>query len=379
MSGKGDNKRFNYIERIGLFYRKKRVYKEEGRLMFVYYVNNSIHQIPSFIYIARVLGGIVLTNGRDSIKVLQQEYSDITAEYHPNRAALQRRLSELRPEAIIQPDYTKEFLNVDFDTAHIQVFHGTSDKTYNYSSQVRKYDFLLLPGVRTYKTMLAAGLLTEGKYAIVGYPKADRVFKGEFNRDLAVKSLGLDPAWPTVLYAPTWQDAKFNTSLPRYGREVLSQVPEEYNLIVKLHPNTKRYDLKNYRMVKRISENNPQIKLLDFHHDVMPIMAASDLLITDISTVSHEFLCFDRPLVFLDPRLLSIRKDKVWVWRCGSVVKRKGEVWPTVKRALAAPEVYAEKRKAMREEIFYKPDGHAAERAAEAIRDFIKRRKKGQI
>ncbi len=347
--------------------------------MFAYYVNNSIHQIPSFIYIAKVLGGIVLTTGRDSIKILQQEYPDVAAEYHPTLLALHHRLSELHPEAIIQPDYTKDFLNVGFDTAHVQVFHGTSDKTYNYSSQVRKYDFLLLPGARTYKIMQAAGLLTEGKYAVVGYPKADRVFKGEFNRDLAVGSLGLDPGRPTVLYAPTWQDAKFNTSLPRYGREVLSQVPEAYNLIVKLHPNTKRYDLKNYLMVKRISENNPRIKLLDFHHDVMPIMAASDLLIADISTVSHEFLCFDRPLVFLDPRLLSIRKDKVWVWKCGSVVKRKGEVWSTVEKALAEPEAYAEKRKAVREEIFYKPDGHAAERAAEAIRDFVERRKKGQI
>ena len=33
--------------------------------MIVYYVDNSIHQIPSFIYIAKVLGGIVLTDGAD--------------------------------------------------------------------------------------------------------------------------------------------------------------------------------------------------------------------------------------------------------------------------------------------------------------------------
>jgi CDP-glycerol glycerophosphotransferase (TagB/SpsB family) len=346
--------------------------------LIAYYVDNSIHQIPSFIYIAKVLGGTVLTDGPDSFRILREDFPEVKAELHATRAEMQRRLAELKPEAIIQPDYSKSYLNVKFDTAHIQVFHGTSDKTYGYSGKIRDYDFLLLPGQRACRTMKAAGLLTENNYAIVGYPKADRVFKGEFNREETIKRLGLDPDLPTVLYAPTWQDSKFNTSLPKYGTEVLSGVLEGYNLIVKLHPNTKRYDRRNYRMVETLAGQNPRIKLLGYEYDVIPIMAGADLLIADISAVTHEFLCFDRPFVFLDPRPITFGQRKTWVWRCGPVVKRRGQVWATVQEALAHPEAYAKERQSARKEIFHQPDGHASERAAEAIRDFLEKRRKGQ-
>lgn len=349
-------------------------------MLFAYYVDNSIHQIPSFIYIAKVLGGTVLTDGPDAIKILRQDFPDVAAEFYATRAELQQRLAELQPEAIIQTDYSKAFLNVKFDTAHIQVFHGTSDKTYGYSSQVREYDLLLLPGERAYRTMAAVSLLKQDNYAIIGYPKADRVFNGEFSRDGTVQKLGLDPALPTVLYAPTWQDSKFNTSLPKFGAEVLSQLPAGYNLIVKLHPNTKRYDRKNYRMVESLAKQNPRIKLLGYEYDVIPIMAGADLLIADISSVAHEFLCFDRPFVFLDPRPFPFPfgKRKTWVWQCGPVVKEKGQVWSEVKAALVHPEAYAEKRRSARDEVFYQPDGRAAERAAEAIRNFVEKRRKGR-
>ena len=166
--------------------------------MITYYVDNSIHQIPSFIYIAEVLGGIILTDGADAYEILRRDFPEIEAEYCPTRESLQQRLSELRPEAIIQPDYAKRYLAVPFDTVHIQVFHGTSDKTYGLSSQVCGYDLLLLPGERTYRTMMTAGLLKEDNYAIVGYPKTDRVYRGEFKRDAAVQVLGLNPTYPTI-------------------------------------------------------------------------------------------------------------------------------------------------------------------------------------
>ena len=346
--------------------------------MITYYVDNSIHQIPSFIYIAEVLGGIILTDGADAYEILRRDFPEIEAEYCPTRESLQQRLSELRPEAIIQPDYAKRYLAVPFDTVHIQVFHGTSDKTYGLSSQVCGYDLLLLPGERTYRTMMTAGLLKEDNYAIVGYPKTDRVYRGEFKRDAAVQVLGLNPTYPTILYAPTWQDSKFNTSLPKYGAEVLSRLPNNYNLIVKLHPNTKRYDRKNYGMVESFAKGNPRIKLLGYDYDVIPIMAAADLLIADISSVSHEFLCFDRPFVFLDPRPFSFGKNKTWVWKCGPVVKEKAQIWSVVEGELAHPEKYEEQRRAAHAEIFYQPDGHAAERAAKVIKDFLEKGRKGQ-
>lgn len=339
--------------------------------MIAYYVNNSIHQIPSFIYIARALGDVVVTNGPDTFRVLQTEYADVPSEYYPSIEGVRARLTELRPAALIEPDYTYRELALPFKTVHVQVFHGTSDKTYGLSSRIHDYDLLLLPGERSRTTMEQAGILTPTNYAVIGYPKADRVFRGELDRKDCAERLGVDPSRPTILYAPTWRDNKQNSSLPKFGAEVLSTAPDRYNLVVKLHPNTKNYDKRYYVKVEQMATANPRIKLLGFEHDVMPVMAAADLMLADISAVAHEFLCFDRPLVFLDPRIIPTGKNKTWVWRTGRVVKRRGLVWQAVAESLANPSEYARERQEARAEIYYRPDGHAAERAAEAVREYL--------
>lgn len=348
--------------------------------MIAYYVNDSIHQIPSFIHIARVTNGTVFTHDPDSYAVLRKHYPEVPSELHPTLDSVRARLTELRPEAVVQPEYSRRDLALPFDTVHVQVFHGTSDKVYNLHRKVKEYDLVLLAGERMRETMEKAGLLRPGHYAVVGYPKADRVFRGELPKKAAVRRLGLQTDRSVILYAPTWRDYAGNSSLSKFGAALLSTVPKRYTLIVKLHPNTKRHDRKYYPLIERLAAKKPNVKLLGFEHDVIPVMAAADVLLTDVSTVSHEFLCFDRPLVFLNPRrLFPLGRSKTWVWRTGRVVNRPSEVWQAVDESLAHPGAYAAERKAAREHIFYKPDGHAAERAAEAIRNFVALWKSGEV
>ena len=340
--------------------------------MIAYYVDGSIHQIPSFIHIARVLGGIVFTDDRGSHDILRQYYADVNCEFYPDLQLLRERLTFLQPEAVVQPDYYKKKLALPFQTLHIQVFHGASDKRYGISSRTHGYDFFLIAGERGRARKTAAGILKPGNYAMVGYPKADRIFRGEFDKEIAKREMGLDPSRPTILYAPTWRDAKQNSSLPRFCFEIMSNLPADYNLLVKPHPNTKRFDRKYYTLLTRLAAAKPeQIKLLGFAHDAIPVMAGADLLLSDISTVAQEFLCFQRPMVFLDPRRIPMGKKKIWLWRCGPVVKKRGMVWNTVREALAHPDQYARERHETLAMVFYQPDGHAAERAAEAIRTYI--------
>jgi CDP-glycerol glycerophosphotransferase (TagB/SpsB family) len=325
-----------------------------------------------------VLGGTVITHACDSLAILQQQYPDIATEYHPTFEAVRERIIELHPEALIQPEFSKDGFNLPIETVHVQVFHGTSDKVYNKSRKVRDYDLVLLPGERMRETLEQAHLLRPGHYAVVGYPKLDRVFRGELPRDEAVRRLNLDPAKPVVMWAPTWRDYAGNSSIPRFAKALLSTVPSEYNLVVKLHPNTKRHDRRYWPVIEQLAAARPNVTLLATEHDPIPTMAAADVLLTDISTVSHEFLCFDRPLVFLDPRLVPLGWSKTWVWRCGDVVRGPGRLWPAVAQALAHPEAHAAERKWAREQIFFQPDGHAAERAAEAIRKYLEKSRCGR-
>lgn len=209
-------------------------------------------------------------------------------------------------------------------------------------------------------------------YEVVGYPKADRVFAGKLDKGAELKKYHLDSNKPTVLYAPTWNDRMGNTSIPKFGLEVIDGVPDDINLVIKLHPNTLRYDKKHYPNLKAAAAQKANIVFIDFSADIIPVMAMADLLIGDISSVTHEFIAFQRPLVFLDSGFhLFNRKERTWIWQAGDVVRKRGQVWSTVLDRLAHPEVFVEKRKEIMEQIYYKPDGNAAKRTAAAIKKLI--------
>jgi hypothetical protein len=342
--------------------------------MIAFYVDGSIYAIPGLVDIARLLQAVIFTDSTESRDVLRSHYPEIRCKCCGTIAEVRDRLNASSPEAVVYADYQRDTLALSCPTWHIQVFHGTSDKRYGVIGKVRDYDFLLLPGERGRQRRQAAGLLTPDNHAVVGYPKLDRVFRGELCQKSALAALAVDAARPTVLYAPTWSDSRQNSSLRKYADTVLSAAPAAYNLVVKLHPNTRRYHRRRHDQLERLAREHPDhIRFLGNAPDIVPIMAAADLLLCDVSSVSHEFLAFNRPFVFLDPRIVRLGREKTWIWRCGTVVTSPGEVWPAVRAALADPERFAAERRAALEQVFHLPDGRAAERSAQAIRDFLAR------
>lgn len=332
----------------------------------VYFVDNSIHQIPSFIYILKETGGTILTDGGDTKTVIEQEYPGTDLELCRDRPAAVERMRALAPEIIVHSDFTaKSFAGIP--AKHIQVFHGTSDKPYNVDRRLEQYALVLLPGRKLRDDLAARGLLQRLRVEIVGYSKLDRVFNGQLSREVELGRLRLDPSKPSVLYAPTWRDSYGNSSIARFCREIIAGVPDSVNLIIKLHPNTKKYDHKYYPLIASLASNRPNVRLIDYAPDIIPVMAASDLLVGDVSSVTHEYLAFNRPMVFLDSIYRLGGRRATWVWRAGKVVREKGVAWQAIMESLAHPE----KNRSVREElfryIFHEPDGNAAKRAAKAI------------
>jgi CDP-glycerol glycerophosphotransferase (TagB/SpsB family) len=97
-------------------------------------------------------------------------------------------------------------------------------------------------------------------------------------------------------------------------------------------------------------------------------MAASDLLVSDVSAATREFLAFRRPFVFLSckPKWLW-KRSKIRLWECGEVVTRPDRAWPAFTRALEHPERYLDLIERHFRKTFHIPDGKAAQRAAEII------------
>jgi glycosyltransferase involved in cell wall biosynthesis len=103
----------------------------------------------------------------------------------------------------------------------VHLFHGVAgkyglDAPVHIAPVVASFDRLLFPNRDRLQRYLRAGLVGAGtsQARLVGYPKVDCLVDGSLDRRAIERSLDLDPAVPTVLYAPTWSPY---SSLGRFG------------------------------------------------------------------------------------------------------------------------------------------------------------------
>ena len=337
-----------------------------------YFIDFSIHEIPSVAYIAHELGGTIYTTSDLTAGRIREEHPDLRVRCFTAIDDIRRDIAASGARVILYPDYHLRYFRDLPGVKHVQLFHGTSDKVYDYRREVLDYDLFLIPGVEAYERYRRKGLLKKGTGVLVGYPKLDRVFGGGLKREEELKKVGLPQENKTVLYAPTWVDKSFNSSWKKF-RVALSEKPDEdINLIIKLHPNIKRYRKAEVEAFKGLLRGRKNTRLFEEASDIVPLMAASDLIAGDVSAVMREYLAFQRPMVFLSckPKWLW-RREKKRLWDCGEVVTHPAEVWPVIHGVLETPHRYISAIRRHRELTFYKADGRAALRAAAEIRALL--------
>jgi hypothetical protein len=186
------------------------------------------------------------------------------------------------------------------------------------------------------------------EYWRTGYPQLDPLFR----RDPA-PALPLDPARPTVLYAPTWNLGL--TSAAMLGDRLVELIragAPGANVIIKPHPVIGEWRPRWMARWARLAAREPGVLLVeDTHADVTSYMLAADLLISDASSAIFEFLALDRPIVLVtnprhgdDPAYEP--RNIVWCWRdLGEEVHDVARLPAAVATALAAPAARAERRR----------------------------------
>jgi hypothetical protein len=284
------------------------------------------------------------------------------------------------------------YVNADFwnmtwlprRTRRIHMFHGVAGK-YDLDAPVRlapvvaSFDRLMFPNQDRLLRYARAGLIDPDgpEAALVGYPKVDCLVDGSLDRSAIQRSLGLDPAAPTVLYAPTWSPY---SSLHSIGTEVIEALARlGLNVIVKLHDRSYDQSLRGSGGVdwrtrlERICRNE------HFHlaqdADASPYLFVADALVTDHSSVGFEFMLLDRPVIVIDcPVLIEkarVSADKVRLLRsAAAVVADAAEVTRAVRQELADPARLSPERRAIAAELFYGPGGATA-RALKDVYDLL--------
>jgi hypothetical protein len=160
-------------------------------------------------------------------------------------------------------------------------------------------------------TYLKRGIVSADAAVLVGFPKADRLALGGYGASQIRRSLGLDSNRMTALYAPGWSPAG---SLHIAGEQIVASLRNSgFNVIVKLHPMSFHPAAKysggiDWRSrMDAIREPGRVVHVIE--SDSSPVMAASDVLVTDHSTVGFEYCLLDRPIVLFDvPDLVRVAR-----------------------------------------------------------------------
>jgi CDP-glycerol glycerophosphotransferase (TagB/SpsB family) len=287
---------------------------------------------------------------------------------HPRRAAL------MRFDAYVASDFM--WATLLRNTCRIQVFHGVGGK-YGFdapTTSMREWQRLFFANRRRLRNFISSGAIDPDSPAIrlVGLPKTDCLVDGSLDRTAILAGLQLDPARPTVLYAPTWSPA---SSLNAMGEEVIRRVLSlGVNLIVKLHDRSldpRPMYSGGVDWVARVKPLLPRGEAaLAGGHDISPYLVAADVMITDHSSAGFEYLLLDRPIVRIHrPDLLraaNVHADYASLLASASEsVDTAVDAAAATERALADPAARSASRREVADALIHNPRTATARAVAE--------------
>lgn len=274
-------------------------------------------------------------------------------------------LAAMRQEAdlLVSPIYLN--FNVAPRVRHrVQIFHGCAIYNCFLKPQINDYDCFFMVGPYMVRRFVEKGLLRpdDPRIRLIGMPKLDPLAKGEIDVPALREKLELSPDLPTVLYAPSGP----GSSLFSHGLDLIKRVSRlPINLLVKLHDKTRdfRRNVGDWLWWVR-RHRNARVRIVE-GFEIVPLLAVADALITDFSSVAHEFLLRDRPIIFLptpERRELRLQQWDDEAYKIGVMVHTVEELVAALEDGLAHPERLSPIRREAAAEMFYKP-GTATERA----------------
>lgn len=133
----------------------------------------------------------------------------------------------------------------------------------------------------------------------VGLPKTDdilyRIWRTEkegtnTDKDIIYKKYGIPNDRKLILYAPTFRDDNISSDITLDQVKKLAEyLPDNYILGLRLHP-----------FVARMAENKniKNVCNLSWEKDLSSLIMASDILITDYSSIVFEYCITEKPMIF---------------------------------------------------------------------------------
>lgn len=181
--------------------------------------------------------------------------------------------------------------------------HGTGDKKYGGNAKdLESFDYHFISGPKHMEKLRDLNVnIPEEKLIKIGNPRFDEIVNGDIDAKAYLDYLEVqDKTRKTILYAPTWKWG--SGTLHQLGRHFCRELTKEYNLIIRPHYFDRKY-IPQFKMwakingIQHVYFSNPANIL---SNDTMYDFVVSDLLISDTSSITYEYLIMKKPIIIIE-------------------------------------------------------------------------------
>ncbi len=251
------------------------------------------------------------------IDIIKLDYGDLSPEYlFEHYDALY--LSEYWPNVNVKYKALRERFHKDLRIVHCP--HGFSDKSYWFDKCVQE-DIVLVYGQHMLDMLKRLNLPELKNYVVTGNYRYTYYKKHKIFYDTLIQNEILSrfkKKQPIILYAPTWLDRRYSSTFFDACGQLIENLPDHYNMIVKLHPGLERNDIAQYYSILNTYSHLENVLFISDFPPVFPLLAVADIYIGDSSSVGYDFLMLDKPMFFLN----KFKEDPettpyIYLYRCG--------------------------------------------------------------
>jgi len=296
-------------------------------------------------------------------------------------AVLKENLDVLRKfDVLVVPESTSLLLKKQFGLDHLKfvlTHHGAGDRSVAQKKSIRDFDFVLVAGKKDERRHKQHGLIRDGFYAKVGYPKFDFVRHDGEGLKL------FDNQNPTVVYNPHFDPHL--SSWFKMGRDVLDVFLANPDLNLIFAPHIMLFKRRvhtslDYKVVRwRSNLKKHYAKAPNIHIDLgslrsvdMSYTRAADIYLGDVSSQIYEFLEKRRPVIFLNSHEADWEDNPYYSnWKMGPVVESTQGLADLVRSSSQMHAQYLHSQQAAYNDTFEITEEKSCARAAIAIGEFV--------
>jgi len=256
----------------------------------------------------------------------------------------------------------------------IQLWHGIGPKGINHPpEEYNMHDIWCVSSKYAKKRHIELWDAPKEKLFVTGFAEMDLLYKYiKMKKEKLLDELAIEKRKKIILYAPTYDIGLWPWDDQYKEFEELCKYCQEKNLqlILRLHP----YAKVNRNKIKKIVNSFNNIYWLDMVNepDTMKLLAVSDILLTDWSSIYTDFLLTKRPIIHLETNTIFFTKERGKPevppsFRAGEITSNKKEFYQTLNLVLEKGNRYKKEQEKLLNIIHGRVDGNSSERIIKII------------